>query len=158
MAAQRQFHCFLEDLACGVHVLRSDVLKIALVNVRPDVAADAILDDIGEVEPGHGYEAGGKQALVQHFGQEDGVLTLTLAPVVFEAVGDDPESDKALIGPFQWAVLYNSSVTMNGRGVKGHPLICAWEYRKEIDLAHGETFRWQTPQGRPVLKIAVPGQ
>lgn len=156
MAVQRLYHCFLTDLACGIHDLNHDVLKVALCNVRPDVAADAVLDDVGEIEPGFGYEAGGQEALRQDVAHEPGTFALRLAPVVWQALGEDQPEGSVLIGPFQWVVLYNASKRMNARGQEGHPLICAWEYRKEIDLAHEETFVWRTPKGQPVFKLGAP--
>lgn len=157
MAIQRVYHCFVEDMACGVHDLRHDVLKVALCNVRPDVAADVVLDDVGEIEPGFGYQQGGQEVLRQEGARQPGVFSLQLAPVVFQALGEEQPEGTVLIGPFQWVVLYNASKRINARGQEGHPLICAWEYRKEIDLAHEETFVWRAPKGQAVFRLSVPG-
>ena len=148
MAAFQRFHCLPEDLACGIHNLREHVLKIALCNVQPDIAADSILDDVGEIEPGNGYDPGGSVALqVPDAKPVPGTFELVLSPVVFRA------TEPGLIGPFQWAVLYNASALMNARGRQGHPLIAAWAYRREIDLEDGETYVWRAKEGRPVLRF-----
>jgi len=152
MASHKRFTCFSADLACGVHNLRDHVLKIALCAVEPDPAADEVLDDISEVEPGHGYEAGGGITL-QKLVSENGVLSLILSPVVFKNASTSDDETADLIGPWQWAVLYNASAAHNHRGRKGHPLIAAWAYRREIDLGPQETYVWRIKGNKPVLTL-----
>lgn len=146
MASFQRFHCLPEDLACGIHNLREHVLKVALCNIQPDIAMDAVLDDVGEIDPGNGYDPGGSIALqVPDAKSPLGTFELFLSPVMWRATGP--------IGPFQWAVLYNASAQMNARGRKGHPLIAAWAYRREIDLDDGESYVWRAKEGRPVLRF-----
>lgn len=145
MAVSKRFHCFAEDLCCGIHNLREHVLKVALCSVEPDIAADCVLDDVGEIEPGNGYDPGGALTLQSDAASVNGAFELVLSPVIWRATGP--------IGPFQWAVLYNASALMNARGRQGHPLIAAWAYRREIDLDDGEQYAWRAKEGRPVFRL-----
>ena len=98
-----RFEAFSEDMGDGVHNLGSDTLKIILSNTAPD-AEDAILTDITQITAEHGYSAGGSAVTGTAFSQTDGVAKLTGTDVVFTATG-------GTIGPFQYAILYNSTAT-----------------------------------------------
>jgi len=125
MAVFNKFSTFVADVGNGVHDLGSDVLKIMLSNTAPD-AEDAVLTDITEIGAGHGYDAGGVAVSDTAFAQTDGVAKLTGTDAVFTA-------DGGTIGPFQYAVLYNSTAA-NG------PLIGWWDYGTAITLADTHTF------------------
>lgn len=127
MAAYAKYNCFVEDLAEKKHDLASDVLKIALTNTLP-LATHAVLSDIGEITAGNGYTAGGNQALQASSSQTGGTYSLALNdPATWVAAGGQ-------IGPFRYAVLYNATNPAN-------PLICSWDYGKEVTLDVAETFR-----------------
>lgn len=128
MAAFFKFNQFVEDLANGKHDLSADVLKIYLTNATPDAALDAIKTDLAEITNENGYTAPVTVTITSST-ETGGTYTLVgddLIPMV-TATGN--------VGPFQWAVLYNSS-----SGTPVDALIGAWDYGSSISLANGETF------------------
>jgi hypothetical protein len=142
----RRFNCFPQDLCCGVHNLRDDVLKVALADVEPNLVADQLLDDIGEIDPGYGYDPGGMIAVQSRTKQPIGGFELALSAVVFKAYG-------GIIGPFRHIVLYNATAVRNAAGKEGHPLIASWNYRDSIHLEDGETFTWRIKDAAPVFRL-----
>ena len=129
MASFVKYQCFVENVAEKVHNLASDTLKVALTNTAPNVATHALLSDITEIAAGNGYTAGGNQTVQSSSAQTGGVYTLASAdPATFVASG-------GAMGPFRYAVLYNSTPTSPLK-----PLIGYWDYGSSITLAIGETF------------------
>jgi hypothetical protein len=129
MAAFVKYNCFVENLAEKVHNLQTDVLKVALTNTAPVVGTHALLADIVEIAAGNGYTAGGNQTTQTSSSQTGGVYSLVSAdPATFTASG-------GTIGPFRYAVLYNSTPTTPLK-----PLIGYWDYGSSVTLAIGETF------------------
>lgn len=126
MAAFNKFNSFVQDLARKVHALNSDALKIMLVNSPAPSAANTIKASLTEIAAGNGYVAGGLIAAYVSDNDTAGVYKLILSPVVFTAASGN-------IGPFQYAVLYNSS-TASGN------LIAWWDYGTPITLTSGNTF------------------
>lgn len=126
MAAYNKFNAFVEAVAEKVHNLQSDVLKVYLSNEAP-LAADAVKADIAEVAAGNGYVSGGNTATQVSSSQTNGLYKLVLAdPATWTAAGGP-------IGPFRYAVLYNSTT------VAGN-LIGYWDYGASIILGDGDTF------------------
>lgn len=123
------FNQFGEDLAKGVHKLDAadDTLKIMLTDTAPDAAADAVLADITEIAAGNGYTAGGEDAQ-QSLSRVGGTTTIAGVDVTWTASGGS-------IGPFRYAVLYNSTPTSPLK-----PLICYWDKGSEITIADGDLF------------------
>lgn len=127
MATYNKFHAFVEALSEKVHNLGSDTLKVYLTNNTPDAAADAVFADLAEITPGNGYTAGGNVATQTSSSQTGGIYKLVLAdPATWTATGGS-------IGPFRYAVLYNST-TASGN------LIGWWDYGTSITLGAGDTF------------------
>ena len=127
MATYNKFHAFVEALSEKVHNLGSDTLKVYLTNNTPDAAADAVFADLAEIAPGNGYTAGGNTATQTSSSQTGGIYKLVLAdPAIWTAAGGS-------IGPFRYAVLYNST-TASGN------LIGWWDYGTSITLGAGDTF------------------
>jgi hypothetical protein len=127
MATYNKFHAFVEALSEKVHNLGSDTLKVYLTNNTPDAAADAVFADLAEIAPGNGYTAGGNTATQTSSSQTGGIYKLVLAdPATWTATGGS-------IGPFRYAVLYNST-TASGN------LIGWWDYGTSITLGAGDTF------------------
>ena len=125
MATYNKFNAFVADIGNKVHNLGSDTLKIMLTNTLP-TASNAIKSDITEISAGNGYSAGGTAVASNAYSQSSGTASLTGSNVVFTASG-------GTIGPFRYAVLYNSTPT-NGN------LIAWWDYGSSITLNSGETF------------------
>ena len=127
MATYNKFQAFVEALAEKTHNLGSDTLKVYLTNATPDAAADAVFADLAEITPGNGYTAGGNVATQTSSSQTGGIYKLVLAdPATWTATGGS-------IGPFRYAVLYNST-TPSGN------LIGWWDYGTSITLGAGDTF------------------
>lgn len=126
MAAYNKFNITVKDLAEKKHDFSSDNLKIMLTNTAP-VATNAVFGDLTEITAGNGYTAGGTQATLSSSSQTSGLYTLKLNNVVFTATG--------AVGPFRYAVLYNSTQTTPNK-----PLIGWWDYGSAVTLASGDTF------------------
>lgn len=127
MAAFNKFDAFVEALAEKVHNLGADTLKVYLTNDTPSGSGDAVKADLAEIAPGNGYTAGGNTAAQTSSSQTGGLYKLVLAdPTSWTASGGN-------IGPFRYAVLYNST-TASGN------LIGWWDYGTSITLAAGDTF------------------
>lgn len=127
MASFNKFDAFVEALAEKVHDLGTDTLKVYLTNDTPSASADAVKADLAEISAGNGYTAGGNTATTSSSSQTGGLYKLVLAdPASWTASGGS-------IGPFRYAVLYNST-TASGN------LIGYWDYGSSITLASGDTF------------------
>ena len=138
MAAFNKFNQFVGDLATKVHNLNADTLKIMLTNVAP-VATNTIKTNITEVVAGNGYTAGGAIAAFVSGADTSGTYKLVLSPVAWTAAGGS-------IGPFEFAVLYNSS-TASGN------LIGWWDYGTTLTLTNGNTFTITLDQTNGVLTV-----
>jgi hypothetical protein len=141
MATFNKFNQFVEDLAKKVHNLNSDTLKVMLTNTAP-VATNAILSDITEITTGNGYSAGGSTAAFTTGAQTSGTYKLVLADVTFTASGGS-------IGPFRYAVLYNSTPASPLK-----PLIGYWDYGTSITTTSGNSFLVDLDQANGVLTLA----
>lgn len=141
MASFNKFNAFVGDLGKKVHDLSSDTLKVMLTNVQP-LATNAVKADITELGAGNGYAAGGNVAALTSWSASGGTWKLVLAdPAAWVASG-------GTLGPFRWAVLYNSTP---GAG----PLIGWWEYPgAAITLQIGEPFTTDLDPAAGVLTLA----
>lgn len=144
MASFNKFDQFIADVASGVHQLQtgtSHVLKVMLTNTLP-VAANSILSDITEISAGNGYSAGGTSV---------GTITGSQSSGTFKLVGgtDPVFTASGAVGPFRYAVLYNSTPSSPLK-----PLIGWWDYGSSITLANGETFTVDIDQSGGILTLA----
>ena len=140
MASFVKFNCFVADLGLQKHKLDSDVMKVMLTNTLP-AATNAVTTDITEIASGNGYAAGGATATTSSWTQTSGVAKLILAdPPTWQASG-------GTIGPFQYAVLYNSTSATK-------PLIGYWAYTGALTLNVGETFFVDLDQTNGTLQLA----
>lgn len=139
-----KFNQFVQDVASGVHQLQtgtSHVLKVALTNTAP-LAANAVLGDITEISSGNGYTSGGTTVGTITGSQTSGTFKLTNGTdPVFTASG-------GTIGPFRYAVLYNSTPTSPLK-----PLIGWFDYGSSITLADTETLTVAFDHSGGVLTI-----
>src|SRR3954464_12393210 len=121
-----KFNQFVEDLAKKVHNLNADTLKVLLTSVAP-AAGNAVKADVTEIGAGNGYAAGGNTAAFTSGAQTGGTYKLVLAdPATWVAAG-------GTIGPFRYAVLYNSTPAAG-------PLIGYYDYGSPVTLQIGEAF------------------
>src|SRR5262245_20934424 len=139
MATYNKFNSFVLDLAQKVHNLNSDTLKIMLTNTTP-VATNTVKSNITEISGGNGYTAGGAAAGFVSGNDTSGTFRLILSPVSWTASGGS-------IGPFEFAVLYNSSAASGN-------LIGWWDYGTGITLTNGNTFTVALDQTNGVLTLS----
>lgn len=137
MAAFNKFNKFVNDLTLGTHNFSSNTLKVMLTNTTP-VATNAVKADITEISAGNGYSAGGSTAALVSNSQSSGLEKLILSSVTFTATGQ--------IGPFEWAVLYNSTAASGN-------LIGFWDYGSAVTLQNGDTFTVSLDQTNGVLTL-----
>lgn len=141
MASFNKFNIFVQDLGNAVHNLSSNACKVMLTNTAP-TASNAVFGDLTEIAAGNGYTAGGNAAAITSWSQTSGTAKLILAdPATWTASGGS-------IGPFRYAVLYNSTPTSPLK-----PLIGYWDYGSSVTLAAGETFTVDLDQANGVLSI-----
>ncbi|NCX55849.1 MAG: hypothetical protein EBW87_01415 [Burkholderiaceae bacterium] len=130
-SAFNKFNQFVQDVASGVHQLQtgtSQVLKVMLTNSAP-LATNTVLANITEISAGNGYTAGGTTIGTITGAQTSGTFKLTNGTdPVFTASG-------GTIGPFRYAVLYNSTPTSPLK-----PLIGWFDYGSSITLQDTETL------------------
>jgi hypothetical protein len=128
MAVFNWFNAFTKDLGTKIHNLSGDTLKVMLTNTAP-VATNTSTANITEITAGNGYVTGGKALNSQSFFSTGGKSTLTAASLVFAASGGS-------VGPFRYAVLYNSTA--------GGNLIGWYDYGSSLTLATSQilTITW----------------
>lgn len=139
MATYNKFNSFVLDLTSKVHNLNSDVLKVMLTNTTP-VATNTIKSNITDITAGNGYTAGGSTAAFVSGADTSGNYKLILSPVVFTAAGGS-------IGPFEWAVLYNSTAASGN-------LIAWWDYGTALTLTNGNSFTVALDQTNGVFTLS----
>jgi F0F1-type ATP synthase membrane subunit a len=137
MATFNKFQSFVEAVCEKVHNLGADTLKVALTNTAP-VNTNTVLANITQIANGNGYTTGGATATISSSAQTSGTYKLVLADVVFTATG--------AMGPFRYAVLYNSTATNS-------ELIAWWDYGSSVTLASGETFTVDFDATNGVLQL-----
>ena len=144
MAAFNKVNQFVQDVCSGVHQLQtgtSHVLKVALTNTAP-TAASAVIADITQVASGNGYTTDGISVGTITGAQTSGTMKVTGGTdPVFTATGS--------LGPFRYAVLFNSTPTSPLK-----PIIGWWDYGSSITLASGETFTVDIDQANGLFTLA----
>lgn len=138
MAAFNKFNSFVEAVAEKTHNLGSDNLKVILTNSAP-VATNTVLANITQISGTNGYTTNGTQATIVTSAQTSGTYKLVINDVTWTASGGS-------IGPFQYAVLYNSTAT-NGE------LIGWWDYASPLTITNGNSFTVDFDATNGVLTI-----
>lgn len=124
MASFVRYECFSETLSEKAHNLDTDTIKCALTNAAPNVATHTTLANITDLSTANGYTAGG--ADTQNATSRSGAVTsVTGVDITWTASG-------GTIGPFRYAVIYNSTTSDN--------LIGYWDYASSVTLQIGEQF------------------
>ena len=143
-ATLQKFNVFVQNLGRKTEGLNSsqDTIAIFLTDAAP-VATNTVYGGVGgtpaEIAAGHGYTAGGNTCTVTSWNQTSGTLKWIVAsPTAWAASG-------GTIGPFRYAVLYDSTTTN---------LIGYYDYTAEITLQIGDTFTITLDGTNGVLQIA----
>lgn len=140
MAAFVKYNSFIDELAKAGHNLATAVFKCALTNTAPTAASDTVWN--GTVAPppaaANGYTAGGNTLTTSSAVTTAGVFKLVLADTVFTATG-------AGIGPFRYAILYNSTAASK--------LVGYYDYTSSVSLALNETFTVDFDAANGVLTL-----
>lgn len=138
MATFNKFNCFVGDVAHKLHDMKTgttDVYKVYLTDVQP-VATNTNYNTPADLVTANGYTVGGASI---------GTIMGTDPSGTFSFSGGTNPSWTAAggnIGPFQWAVLYNST---------SGALIGWWDYGTSITLTNGNTFIVSLPS--PILTL-----
>jgi hypothetical protein len=138
MALFNKFNAFVGDVAHKIHDMKTgttDVYKVYLTNVAPN-ASNTVYNTPADLATANGYTAGGVSI---------GTVTGAQASGTFSFAGGTNPSWTASggsIGPFQYAVLYNST---------SGALIGWWDYGVTLTLTNGNTFVVTLPN--PILTI-----
>lgn len=127
MAAFLKYNTFVDEVSKAGHNLQTAVFKCALTNTAPTAATDTVWNTTVAPAPvaASGYTAGGNTLTTSSATTTAGVFKLVLADTVFTAAGGS-------IGPFRYAIIYNSSATNKSVGY--------YDYGSSVTLADTETF------------------
>lgn len=142
MASFNKFNCFVQDIANALHDMKTgtaQVYKIYLTNAAPAVT-NTVYGTPSDLSSGSGYTAGGTTIAT---------TGLQTAGTFRFAGGNDPSwtASGGAIGPFQYAVLYNSTSATK-------PLIGWWDYGSTIMLTNGSTFTVDLDQANGILTVS----
>jgi type IV secretory pathway TrbD component len=136
----QKINIFVENLGNKTESLKNagDTIKVYLTDAAP-VATNTVFGTPAEITAANGYAAGGNAAVVTSWTQTSGTLKwLVASPTAWTASG-------GTIGPFRYAVIYDSTTTR---------LIGWYDYTAEITLQIGDTFTVTLDQVNGVLQIA----
>lgn len=132
MAVYNKFNCFSKDLIDGKHNFSSNTFKVMLTNTAPttNMTAKTDMTEVASTTSGtaNGYTAGGA-TVTMTASTSSGVAKVAGSNAVITAAS----TAGIQIGPFQYAVLYNSTTS-------GNPVISWWDYGTAITLAPSEVL------------------
>jgi hypothetical protein len=116
------------------------VFKVALTNTAPTQATDTVWNTTVAPAPAaaNGYTAGGNTITTTSGTTTAGVFKLILVDTVFTATAGG-------IGPFRYAILYNSSATNKSVGY--------YDYLSSVTLGDTETFTVDFDAANGVLTV-----
>jgi len=141
MAAFVKYNAFIDELSKAGHNLATAVFKVALTNTAPNAASDTVWNTTVAPAPAaaNGYPAGGNTITTTSGTTTAGVFKLILVDTVFTATAGG-------IGPFLYAILYNSSAT--------NKLVGYYQYPSgSVTLADTETFTVDFDAANGVLTV-----
>jgi hypothetical protein len=127
MVAFTKYHTFVDEMASAGHNLKTAVYKIALTNTAPTPLTDTVWNTTVYPAPtaANNYTAGGNTPTVSSATTTAYIFKLVLADTVYTATAGG-------IGPFRYAIMYNSSAT--------NKVVGYYDYGSSITLADTETF------------------
>jgi hypothetical protein len=127
MAAFTKYNAFIDEVSKGGHNLTTCVYKIALTNTAPTPLTDTVWSTGVYPAPAaaNNYTAGGNTPTVTSAATASYIFKLVLADTVYTATAGG-------IGPFRYAIMYNSSAT--------NKVVGYYDYGSSITLNDTETF------------------
>jgi hypothetical protein len=129
MAAFTKYNTFVDEMSKAGHNLQTAVFKVALTNTAPPApgTTDAIWSAAIYPPPAaaNNYTSGGNTLTTSSASTTAYVFKLIIADSVFTATAGG-------IGPFRYAIVYNSSAT--------NKVVGYYDYGSSITLADTETF------------------
>lgn len=127
MATFVKYNTFADEVSKGGHNLQTAVFKCALTNTAPTAATDTVWNTTVAPAPvaANGYTAGGNTLTTSSAATTSGTFKLVLADTVFTATAGG-------IGPFRYAIIYNSSAT--------NKVVGYYDYGSSLTLASTETL------------------
>lgn len=140
MAAYTKYNTFADEISKGGHNLQTATFKVALTNTAPTAASDTVWNTTVAPAPAaaNGYTAGGNTITTSSASTTSGTFKLVLADTTFTATSGG-------IGPFRYAILYNSSAS--------NKVVGYWDYGSSVTLADTETFTVDFDATNGVLTI-----
>lgn len=129
-ATWNKFNDFSEQLVRGVQDFDANTFKVALALSAPSATDTQLSQITTQLSTGGGYTSGGEAIATIGISETSGTTTVTGTQVQWTGSGSG-------FGPFQYAVLYNSS-TVGPAPVNA--LIAWFNYGSSISVAAGETF------------------
>jgi len=138
--AFNKYYTFIDELSKAGHNLATAVFKVALTNTAPTQATDTVWNTTVAPAPAaaNGYTAGGNTITTTSGTTTAGVFKLILVDTVFTATAGG-------IGPFRYAILYNSSATNKSVGY--------YDYLSSVTLGDTETFTVDFDAANGVLTV-----
>ncbi|WFU53866.1 hypothetical protein QA639_29995 [Bradyrhizobium pachyrhizi] len=143
MAAFNKFNCFVQDVANALHDMKTgtaQVYKVYLTNALP-TATNTFYNVPADLPAGNGYLSGGASIGAVAGSQTSGTFRF------FGSTNPAWTAAGGSIGPFQYAVLYNSTSATK-------PLIGWWDYGTGLVLTNGNTFTVALDQINGILTIS----
>jgi hypothetical protein len=136
-----KYNTYIDELSKAGHNLQTAVFKLALTNTAPTAASDTVWNTTVAPAPAaaNGYTAGGNTLTTSSAATTAGTFKLVLADTVFTATAGG-------IGPFRYAILYNSSAS--------NKVVGYYDYASSITLADTETFTTDFDASLGVLTLA----
>jgi hypothetical protein len=123
-----KYNFFVDEIARAGHNLATAVFKCALTNTAPTQLTDTVWNTTVAPAPAaaNGYTAGGNTITTSSATTTASVFKLVLADTTFGP------ATAGGIGPFRYAILYNSSATNKVFGY--------YDYGSNLTLAAGESL------------------
>jgi hypothetical protein len=138
MASLVKYNALIDNIASGGHNLKTAVIKCALTADTPNAATDTTMTYTPPTNV-NGYPSGGNTLTTTSAATSGGLFTLKLADTVFTGASGG-------IGPFRYAVLYNSSAS--------NKLIGYYDYGIVTQLGNTETLTVDFDDTNGALTIA----
>ena len=135
-----KYNSYIDELSKGGHNLTTAVFKLALTNTAPTPASDTVWNTTVAPAPAaaNGYTAGGNTLTTTSAATASGVFKLVLVDTTFTATAGG-------IGPFRYAILYNSSAS--------NKLVGYYDYASNVTMGDTETFTTDFDGTNGVLTI-----